>query len=372
MSTTANPKKRPYSEVSPDKSALILNKPLDVCGKCNKKCTSGKGESIQCDLCGVWAHANCEGVSRDQFKAIKSLSSLRNFVYYCQVNDCASRIKNITVEWIQSRASPQTDAEAADIAKQQLSSEYNIIQKAVTDLSAKIDNLQAQEQKLSTQITSTSNAIGKFPSKSVATSNDRKSNVVVFGVEECPQNTLRSVRILRDSKEVSKIFSSIDVHIEPNQILDCFRLGKFKPQQTRPRPILVKLHRAIDAVTIFANRSALKPPIFIKSDLSPAERATESILLKERWSLIQKGHSRKSIKLNSQRGCLFLNNQLYGKVINSQFQHSVQSVVPSTSTSLPQNTEQQPLINFESPNLISSNQSQSTFQPTTTQAKTDK
>jgi len=84
-------------------------------------CTSGKGESIQCDFCGVWAHANCENISHDQFKAIKSFSSLHNFVYYCQANDCDSRIKTITIEWIQSRASPQTNAEAADITKQQLS-----------------------------------------------------------------------------------------------------------------------------------------------------------------------------------------------------------------------------------------------------------
>ena len=202
------------------------------------------------------------------------------------------------------------------------------------------------------------------------TSNDRKSNIVVFGVEECPQNTLRSARIVRDTKEVSKIFGSIDVHVEPNQILDCFRLGKFKSQQTRPRPILVKLHRAIDAATILANRSSLASPIFIKPDLSPTERAIESILLKERWSLIQNSHSRKSIKLNSQRSCIYLNNQLYGKVINSQFQRSTQTIpTPQNTTSHPQQMDQSPLINLSSPNLVTSDPSQST---TTTQVSSDK
>ena len=99
MSTSGNPKERPYSDISPDKSAQILSRALDVCSKCNKKCTSApKGESIQCDLCGMWAHATCECISREQFKAIKSLSSLSNIVYYCQANDCASRIKNITID----------------------------------------------------------------------------------------------------------------------------------------------------------------------------------------------------------------------------------------------------------------------------------
>ena len=107
MSTAGNPKKRPYSDVSPEKSALLLSKPLDVGGKCNKKCTSTKGESIQCDLCGMWAHTTCEGISREQFKAVKALSSLNNFVYYCQTHDCASRIKNITADWCQSHDASQ-------------------------------------------------------------------------------------------------------------------------------------------------------------------------------------------------------------------------------------------------------------------------
>jgi len=356
MSTAGNPKKRPYSDVSPEKSALLLSKPLDVGGKCNKKCTSTKGESIQCDLCGMWAHTTCEGISREQFKAVKALSSLNNFVYYCQTHDCASRIKNITADWCQSHDASQIETLVSDLTKKNLTAEYSNIQKAVSDLSAKIDSLQAQELQLSSQISNTSKAIEKHPSKASVTPGDRKCNIVVFGVEESPQNTLRSARIVRDTKEVSKIFGNLDVHIEPSQILDCFRLGKFKPQQSRPRPILVKLLRAIDAATILANRSSLASPILIKPDLSPAERAVESILLKERWSLIQNGHPRKSIKLNSQRGCIYLNNQLYGKVINSQFQRSNYSTPTSesTATSIPQQMDQTPLINLNSPNPDSS------------------
>jgi len=138
----------------------------------------------------------------------------------------------------------------------------------VSDLSAKIDNLQSQELELCSKIVDTTNTITRHPTKSAVSPNDRKCNIVVFGVEECPQNTVRSAHIVRDTKEVSKIFASINVHIE---ILDCFRLGKFKSQQTRPRPILVKLHRAIDAASILANRSSVASPVFIKPDLSPTE-----------------------------------------------------------------------------------------------------
>ena len=56
--------------------------------------------------------------------------------------------------------------------------------------------------------------------------------------------------------------------------------------------------------------------------MSPAEQAIESILLKERWVLIQGGHNRKSIKINNNNSSLYVNNQLFGKVVNSQFQCS--------------------------------------------------
>ena len=78
-------------------------------------------------------------------------------------------------------------------------------------------------------------------------------------------------------------------------LLIVFWLGKFKSNQSRPRPILVKLQRTIDATTILVNRTSLSSPIFIKPDMSPAEQKIESILLKERWLLIEGGFDCKSI-----------------------------------------------------------------------------
>ena len=71
--------------------------------------------------------------------------------------------------------------------------------------------------------------------------------------------------------------------------------GKYNPQKSKPRPILVKLQRAIDASSILANKGSLSAPISIQPDKSPAELQIESILLKERWNLIQAGHQRKAL-----------------------------------------------------------------------------
>jgi len=51
----------------------------------------------------------------------------------------------------------------------------------------------------------------------------------------------------------------------------------------------------MDANVILVNRASLSPPHLLKPDMSPEDRAIESILLKERWSLIQRGHNRKQI-----------------------------------------------------------------------------
>ena len=102
----ASKRKKIDTESSPDKTELILTKPLNNCGKCGKKCLS-KGESTQCDLCGTWAHANYENITRDQYKAITSLSSLNNLVYYCHSHDCINRVKSIISDWIKANGTSE-------------------------------------------------------------------------------------------------------------------------------------------------------------------------------------------------------------------------------------------------------------------------
>ena len=92
--------------------------------------------------------------------------------------------------------------------------------------------LQAQELELSSQIKTTSKAQVTHTDRAKSQNVSRKSNVVVYGIEECPPKTPKSARLQSDSNAVSKICSSMDVHIEPNQVVDCFRLGKFKSNQS--------------------------------------------------------------------------------------------------------------------------------------------
>ena len=71
----------------PDKSHYVLASQLDICGKCKKQCIENE-KAIQCDLCCMWVHTDCEGITEDQYNAIETLSTTSNSIYYCSVNNC--------------------------------------------------------------------------------------------------------------------------------------------------------------------------------------------------------------------------------------------------------------------------------------------
>ena len=97
--------------------------------------------------------------------------------------------------------------------------------------------------------------------------------------------------------------------VEANSIKNCYRLGKFNPSRSKPRPIMVKFLRSLDTSSILANKKLLASPIYIKPDMTPEEKAIESILLKERKALIEQGHERRSIQMY--KNSLYLNNQFW-------------------------------------------------------------
>ena len=109
----------------------------------------------------------------------------------------------------------------------------------------------------------------------------------------------RHDRFHSDLSSAAEVFSEVDNTIQGQSIKDCFRLGKFSAEARRPRPILVKFIRSADASSILSKRGSLRQPLFVKPDLSRAERVIDSLLMKERWNLIQSGTERKHIKIRN-------------------------------------------------------------------------
>ena len=151
---------------------------------------------------------------------------------------------------------------------------------------------------------------------------DNKFSIVLYGVNKCPPGSPRSTRLESDNTSVVSVFSTLDDTIQAHSIKECYRLGKFDPKRnnTKPRPILVHFVRMSDVSSVLAKRGSLKRPYSVKPIMSKEQRKIESILLKERWNLIQSGISRTQIRIRDSN--IYVNKKLHGKVVDSTFTSS--------------------------------------------------
>ena len=150
----------------------------------------------------------------------------------------------------------------------------------------------------------------------------------MYGIKESPPKTSKPDRLENDLQSITNKFTKVDLTIQACSVKDCFRLGKYKSNATQCRPILVKFLRSTLALTKIAS---FKSPTRIKPDLTPEERKAESVLLKERWTLMQLGFDRKRIKLRNKS--IFVDNKLYGHYQNGTLQHSDYNPTLSQTTS---------------------------------------
>ena len=84
---------------------------------------------------------------------------------------------------------------------------------------------------------------------------DRKFNVIIFGLTECPKGTLRPNRYKSDLNESISI---VNTDITPHSVRNCLRLGKYNTQAYRPRLLLINLNRVFDALNLLAIRIKLQ------------------------------------------------------------------------------------------------------------------
>ena len=170
---------------------------------------------------------------------------------------------------------------------------------------------------------------------------DRKFNIVISGIPQCDSGSPRLTWLAQDSSNVTSILYKIDPTLSESTVRDCYRLGKYKQNHSRPRLTLVKLSRTIDVINVLSKKDAYPSGIIIKPDLPPEERAIESELLKQRWSLVQSGTDRKAIKIK--KPSLYVHNKLYGTVKNSRFyktdDHSNQTVTTEQPSNSSQHTD---------------------------------
>ena len=115
----------------------------------------------------------------------------------------------------------------------------------------------------------------------------------------------------KDINEVGSVLVGIDENIEVKSLVDCQRLGLFDPLSKKPYSILTRLARPIDIQCILSRRNNAMAHS-IRAYLSRLDKANNKLLLREKWSLIEKGTHRIDIKISQSTS--FVNGNVHARV----------------------------------------------------------
>ena len=157
--------------------------------------------------CQKWLHRHCAGISQPCFKLINETDAPFTCVYClliqqaAQINELRTTVKNLTTQ-IDTILSKQT-------------SNVTIIQSNPSKQTSKHMELSANTT--NTVVTEKSTGRSATPSES---SNDRRFNIVIFGIPECDSGTSRFTRMAQDSANVSSTLQKIDSNLSESVVRD--------------------------------------------------------------------------------------------------------------------------------------------------------
>ena len=278
------------------------SKMSNICPLCDEPIIESgehtKGQdAVYCEgQCKTWLHRKCAALPKSVFAQIGESDEPFVCCY------CLLVTQKVEIQSLKSLV------ESLNTKLLQLSNQLNSVDTPKTN-----DQTDTTESLVQTE--SRTAVLQHNVSKNYINSSDRKYNIVVYGIEECPAGTPRSERSKHDVNESLSIFSNLDNDIQPFAIKDSLRLGKYKKESKRPRPVLVKMNRLIDVSSVLSKRRGLPAGITIKPDMTSEQQRVEASLLKERWSLTQRGVDKKDIKLKAP--ILYVQGKKYAEFTNS-------------------------------------------------------
>ena len=287
------------------------------CGVCGAGIAEGIDEAIQCEgRCQKWIHRHCAGITKTLFEELAG-SSKQFACLYCSdsgnkevIESLKAEVSVLRAEITELKTIVMALTTSGPAARCQTSSDPPICIPG-------IEGGETLPGPLSYLRVIKAGASPSMPQPIPKTNPDKKYNIVLYGVDECGPGMTKTSRQESDLTTVATVLSSVDSSIESWSIRDCFRLGKFS-KGARPRPLLVKFVRVSDVNKILSKARLIPKPYVLKPDMSLAQRIRDSVILKERWKLIQSGIERKNIKIKND--CLYVNNQLHGRTVNQTFQ----------------------------------------------------
>ncbi|XP_019859975.1 PREDICTED: SET domain-containing protein 3-like [Amphimedon queenslandica] len=275
------------------------------------------GHMVECESCSCWSHVQCIGLSPSCASTYPYICPFCVRLLVTNLSELRSEVAFLRnkIESIESSFSTTSTSS--------ISSEIESINDQLRLLSSRVDSSPDTSQ---TQTNTSETPSRPVSNHTVNHDGSRRGNLVITGLPECPQGTTRVDRFLKDQETVASILSTVSPSVNSQSVKDLFRLGRYRPDQSRP--ILVKFFRSWDATVVLRNKSKLadSPNISIRPDLSPSQKTARSLLLRERRTLMTSGNNAGDIKIRGNK--IFLRDSLYGEVNNNSF---VRALAPGDS-----------------------------------------
>lgn len=351
MTTPSDTKKktkrnRPVDHSPPDKTGKKTREA--ICPVCNKKIpeTTEEGEEPQeavfCEGdCSTWIHRQCAGLTVTMFTKLGESDSPYKCIY------CMLKAQNDEIQQLKDTVKVLSDELAIIKQNKTQQSNYQPDMPSVSLESSSSHGQNSSESSLTysdtTKTVTQSHQQSAPKTKQMEMARgilpgERKFNLVIHGIAECPKATSRSERQKSDLASCLAIVSKVNADINSHSIRDCLRLGRYNQESSRPRSMLLKLNRSFDVSNVLANRVKTPPGITIKADQTKEERQRESLLLGERWKLMQNGTDKKEIKIRA--STIYLKGNKHARVANNclQYFYSSHQITPAADDSIADQT----------------------------------
>jgi len=286
VSPETNQAKKHQGDLSPVNSGDVLaSLPGAQCPHCSEPCLP-ESKAIQCDLCGIWVHAECESISNELYDKFSDVcASINNLSYFCEANHCNSRVKQLIFSHF---ASLEQQADISSLRA--LQAEQANLHRLISELSEKLDDLNSRNNILRSEVETTSELISAEnqpvvrPESPAATfltvaqelddRERRKNNVIIYNLPETsPQ---------QDEKWFTDLCKAVfDIGIKVTKIL---RLGK--PTEDKTRPLLIVLENLshkefIVSHSHYLRRHSQYNNIYVSADMTKFQRDKHRKLVQE-------------------------------------------------------------------------------------------
>ena len=204
-------------------------------------------DSIYCDgNCSSWLHRRCAGLTKSAFDTI-SKSDNPFHCPHCKISLHEEEIKSLKNLVMNLSSHLSIVSDKLETVQKEMKEMSQVPSKPAQQISyaAAAGNEESNPAVNARAPAIDKSAISHRYQHPIDMDSSRKFNVIFHNVAESRTGTPRSQRQSQDLEKVVSICSTATDSIQADAVSDLFRLGKYRKDQKRPRPILAKFSYTI-------------------------------------------------------------------------------------------------------------------------------